>query len=450
MLPIRDGFSPSRFDLKRLRVAAGLVVFGCCGALHAHAATLCVNPGGTSGCMSTITAAVNAAAPGDTVLIAPGTYAEDVVIKQSISLIGSNPATIIDASGLPNGIFIDGMASAPAAGVWHVVISGLTIRNANFEGILVANASDVSLTGNQVIGNDQALDASGGTCNNIDTSFETNEKGDCGEGIHLMGVDHSTVLRNEVAHNAGGILITDETGPNDHNLVSENFVHDNVYDCGITLASHAPAALTGTKAPFGVWYNTISRNASIGNGTKAAGAGVGIFAPGPGNIDTGNVVINNEIRNNGATGVAMHNHAAPGAHAPPTAPPVNLNDNVITGNHFSGNGPDNPSAPTPGPTAINVFSMGPITGTVISQNTFDREAIDVGFSSPSSGEISVHFNDFSAGIAIDNLGAGTVNATENWWNCAKGPGGTGRCATVNGSGVTTSPWLATPFEPTPQ
>lgn len=433
MFPSSCYAHPANTILFTPRIAAFLFALTCCGALVANAATLCVNPRGASGCQTTIAAAVNAASPGDTILIAPGTYKEDVVIKQSISLIGSNRATVIDASGLPNGIFIDGMASAPNAGVSNVVVSGITVRNANFEGILVASASDVSLTGNLIAGNDRALDISAGTCNNLDTSFETNEQDDCGEGLHLMGVDHSTILRNEVAHNAGGILISDETGPNDHNLIGENFVHDNVYDCGITLASHSPAAITGAGLSFGVWYNTISHNISVRNGIKGDGAGVGIFAPGPGTTDTGNVVIDNELLDNGATGVAMHNHAAP-----PMAPPVNLNDNLIVGNHFSGNGPDNPGAPTSGPTAINIFSRAPITGIAVSRNTFDKEAIDVGFNAP-SGQLNAHFNDFSAGIAIENMGSGTVDATENWWNCPQGPGGSHACATVIGSGVATSP-----------
>lgn len=442
MCPSLREILPERTDPCKLRIAAVLVALCGCGAFMAHAATLCVNPHGSSGCKSTITAAVNAAMPGDTILIAPGKYKEDVVITQSVSLIGSNQATVIDASGLSNGIFINGMSAAPGVGVSNVVISGITVRNANFEGILVANASDVSLTGNLVEDNDQALDfsASPETCNNIDTSFETNEQDDCGEGVHLMGVDHSTILRNEVAHNAGGILTSDETGPSDHNLISENYVHDNVYDCGITLASHSPAASTGAKGAFGVWYNTISHNASVGNGTKAAGAGVGIFAPGPGNTNTGNVVIDNDLVDNGATGVAMHNHASI-----PGLPPFDLNDNAIVGNRFSGNGPDNAGAPTPGPTGINILSMGPITGTVISQNTFDKEAIDVGFNAPTGG-LDVHFNDFSVGTGIDNLGAAGVDATENWWNCPGGPGAAGRCATVTGSGVTTSPWLTSPFD----
>jgi hypothetical protein len=82
---------------------------------------------------------------------------------------------------------------------------------------------------------------------------------------------------------------------------------------------------------------------------------------------------------------------------------------------------------------------------VIAQNRFEKEAFDVGFSAP-TGELTVHFNDFSSGTAVFNQNAATVDATENWWNCSKGPGGAGNCATVTGSGVSTTPWLMEPFE----
>jgi nitrous oxidase accessory protein NosD len=412
-------------------------------ACPAFAATSCVSPDGKHGCKSTIGAAVSAAAPGDVIQVWPGTYNEEVTISKSLSLMSTVPlGATIEATNLPNGIWVNGMSAAPNPGVANVIISGFKVRNANYEGILLTNATNVTIVGNEITDNDRSLDVSGGTCPGIPTTFETNEGADCGEGVHLMGIDHSTILRNEIAHNAGGILISDETGPTAHNLISENYVHDNVYDCGITLASHGPATaiIPTAKLSFGVWYNTISRNASIGNGTQAAGAGVGIFAPSPGTTNTGNVVIDNDIENNGATGVAMHNHAAP----PSPAPPVDFNDNAIIGNHFSGNGPDNPGAPTSGPTGINVFSAGPITGTVISQNTFDRESIDIGFSAP-AGQLDVHFNNFSSGIAIDNLSTGTVDATENWWNCATGPGGK-RCATIQGTGIASTPWLTWPFQ----
>ena len=42
--------------------------------------------------------------------------------------------------------------------------------------------------------------------------FETAEGFDCGEAIHLTGVEHSTITGNTVTGNAGGILLTDDKG----------------------------------------------------------------------------------------------------------------------------------------------------------------------------------------------------------------------------------------------
>jgi parallel beta-helix repeat protein len=408
------------------------------------AATHCVTPGGKLGCKATISAAVAAASPGDTVVVAPGTYKEQVVITKSISLVAliKQQATI-DATGMPNGIFVNGMTAAPNAGVVDVLIQGFKVRNANFEGILIANASDVTVVDNHVLDNNKSLDIADDECPGI-PAFETNEGDDCGEGIHLMGADHSSIVRNEVEHNSGGILISDETGPSRDNLISGNSVHDNPFDCGITMASHGPATsvIPSATVSFGVISNTITHNDSFHNGFEqpGAGAGVGIFAPFPGTTATRNVVIENDLHDNGMPGVAMHNHAA----APAPAPQVNLNDNVIVGNHISGNAADTADAATPGPTGINIYSVAPITGTVISQNVFEDEAVDVAFKAP-VGEISAHFNNFDTGIGVDNLGTGTVNATDNWWRCLAGPSGK-RCATVSGPGVMFTPWLLFPFE----
>jgi parallel beta helix pectate lyase-like protein len=437
---IIHGMIPDRFS----RTIIGFALLIGWGASGLYAATLCVNPGGTSGCKSTISAAVAAANPGDTIQVSPGTFKEDVGITKSLALVAAGwSPVVIDATGLANGIFINGMSAAPKAGVADVVISGFTIRNANFEGILVANGTDITLVGNKVTDNNKALDVAGGTCNGI-PAFETNEGLDCGEGIHLIATDHSSVVRNESSYNSGGILITDETGPNHDNLISENNVHDNPFDCGITLASHGPATtvIPTARLPYGVTNNTISKNVVTRNGYQVpgAGAGVGIFAPFPGTTDAGNVVINNDLRNNGLPGVTMHNHAA----APSPAPPVNMNDNVIVGNRISGNGQDTLDAATAGPTGINLFSVAPVWGTVISQNDIDNEAIDVAFNAP-AGQVNAHLNDFeSPGIGVDNLGTGLVNATENWWGCAAGPG-TSKCASAAGPGVSVSPWLTSPF-----
>jgi nitrous oxidase accessory protein NosD len=410
----------------------------------ASAATLCVQPSGKGGCKSTISAAVAAASAGDIIQVYQGTYNEEVTITQSLSLVAAPYAwPVIDAKGKSNGIFIDGLAATPNPGVANVVVSGFKVQDANFEGILVVNASNVTLLDNHVLDNNKVLDPSAGSCPGI-PAFETNEQMDCGEGIHLMAVNHSFVVRNEVENNSGGILITDETGPTSSNLVKGNNVHDNPFACGITMAGHPRANASGAIAgvSYGIMHNVISHNDSHHNGLglPGAGAGIGIFAPGPGTTNTANVIIGNELHGNGLPGVTMHNHGS----APAPAPGVDLNNNVIVGNHIYGNAADTEDAATSGPTGINLYSTAPVRGTVIAENSFSDESIGIAFKAP-SGTIDAHFNDFNdRGIGIDNLGTGLIDATENWWRCSTGP--SSRCSSVAGSGVTWAPWLTQPFD----
>ena len=405
----------------------------------AAAATLCVSPGGKGGCYTTIGGAVAAASPGDTIQVAQGTYVEgDIVIGIPLSLIGANSAnTIINATGKGNGIYIDGLDNV---GLGEVVVTGFTVENANFEGILVTNASAVTISDNSVVGNNVKLDASSATCPGQPPS-ETNEGFDCGEGIHLSGVVNSTVTENLVENNAGGILLSDDTGGTHDNLISGNIAQNNPYDCGITLASHPLAPGLPSSTPRGVDNNTISGNQSSGNGlaVEGAGAGVGLFVAGGGLETAGNVVIDNQLTNNGLPGVAFHLHT-------PFAG-QNLNNNLIAGNSISGNGADTDDAATPGPTGINVFTnagAAPITGTVIVQNIIKNEQVDIVANTGTGGLVDAHLNNLlGKATGVDNLGTGTVNATVNWWGCSKGPGASG-CASVAGTGVTSTPWLTAP------
>lgn len=407
------------------------------GCTVAFAANSCVNPGGKSGCWPTIGGAVAAASSGDVITVWAGAYPEQVNITKSVSLVAAAGARpVINANGKSRGIFINGMATAPVAGVWNVIVSGFEVHNASFEGILVANGSNITLLNNYVHDNNKALQPFVPACPGID-SFETSEAMDCGEGIHLMAADHSSVIDNLVADNSGGILISDETGPVSSNLIRGNTVTGNAWACGITMASH-PNALGGL--PFGISHNVISQNESHHNGLgiPGAGAGVGIFAPFPGTSNTANVITGNELYGNGLPGVTMHNHAYS-----PFAPPVSLNDNVILGNHIHGNAADLGDAATDGTAGINIFSLAPVTGLVIANNQFGDEAYNITFNVP-AGSLSVHFNNFNGpGTGIDNKGTGLIDATENWWNCSNGPSAS--CSSTVGSGITSTPFLTTPF-----
>jgi parallel beta-helix repeat protein len=406
----------------------------------AAGATLCVSKNPSPGCpYSTIGAAVAAASPGDVIQVSQGKYHEDVVIGKAISLVGSNSNnTIIDATGLANGIYVDGLDNP---GLFGVSVSGFQVQNANLEGILVTNASDVTISGNHVLKNNLNLIISSDTCTGI-PPFETSEGDDCGEGIHFLGVDHSIIANNLVEKNAGGILLSDDTGATHDNLVLGNTVQNNPYDCGITLASHTFFA-PGPPTAAGVYHNTVSGNVSEHNGYQVpgAGAGVGLFAPAPFNKTYANVVVDNILTNNGIPGVAMHAHA-PGA---------TVADNMIAGNHISGNGADTEDTATPGPTGINVsggdngsgMPLAVITGTVIAGNVIEQETI--GIAVKTDALVGAHLNDFVGVLhGVDNLNGGVVDATLDWWGCSRGPMAAG-CAAISGTDVLYLPFLTTPF-----
>jgi hypothetical protein len=145
-----------------IRVSLGVTI-SLILSTAASAAIKCVNPRNNA-CFTTIGAAVSAATEGDTIQVANGTYHEIVVIDKSyLSLISTNRKnTIIDASGLgvvvdtnniASGIYVDGIDNP---GLCHAVISGFTIRGANFEGILVANAMAVTVADNFITDNDKS------------------------------------------------------------------------------------------------------------------------------------------------------------------------------------------------------------------------------------------------------------------------------------------------------
>ena len=84
------------------------------------------------------------------------------------------------------------------------------------------------------------------------------------------------------------------------------------------------------------------------------------------------------------------------------------------------------------------------TGTIIRGNTIDNEDADVVTNTPA--EVDLHFNNLLGDqIGVDNLGSGTVNATNNYWGCFAGPGSS-KCSSVSGA---RSDLRAIPQNPSP-
>lgn len=425
-------------------LAIFLLLVLCALPCAASGATLCVSQHPFPGCpFTSIGAAVAAASNGDIVRVSPGTYHEDVVIGKIISLAGANESnTIIDATGLSNGIYVDGLDHPGLAGV---VVSGFKVQNANFEGILITNASDVTVSSTHVVHNDLSLNISTDTCPGS-PAFETAEGFDCGEGVHLSGVDHSIVANNLIEGNSGGILISDDTAATHDNLIVGNIVRDNPFDCGITVASHPLFSLIpGPPSAAGVFHNTITGNVSDHNGYEVpgAGAGVGLFSPAPFTNTYGNVVVDNYLKDNGLPGVAMHAHA-PGA---------GLADNVIADNTIIRNGADTADTATPGTTGINVsggdngsgMPLAVITGTLIAGNTIQQE--DDGVVTKTNSFTAIQLNNFfGLTTGVDNIANGVDGAQLNWWGCFGGPTAPG-CANVQGPNVIFNPFLSFPNFP---
>lgn len=358
----RASTAPGRIGRVTLGLcAAALVLLSGVVKAEDDASTFFVAPGGSdgNGCAAsapcaTIGRAVSVAGAGDTVIVKRGTYHEDVAVTIGLRLRGAGNPTI-DATGLANGIVVTGAGAT---------VEGFTVENATFEGILVRNTHDVTIRNNVVKGNDQGIflppEQQTGECAAVGLI-----PGDCGEGVHLWSVTNSRVEGNRIAGNAGGILLTDETGPTAFNIVSDNAVVNNPYDCGITIAGHNPAAAPGgvpNPAVGGIYSNIVVHNRADGNGVLGEGAGILLAGGPPGTAVYNNQIVENEASGNGLAGVTLHSHA----------PGQNLTGNMIVGNRLSDDNLDGDfdfSPVTDGQTTgIFLASATPLTGTVVKGN----------------------------------------------------------------------------------
>jgi hypothetical protein len=199
--------------------------------------------------------------------------------------------------------------------------------------------------------------------------------GDCGEGLHLMTVSHATVTGNTVEDNNGGILLSDEFGPTEANLIARNRALNNPFACGITLVGHNVHAVAGGRpAPRrgGVYDNRVLDNIAKGNGIKGQGGGILLAAGFAGSGVYSNVIEGNVANGNGLGGFTLHDHVGG----------QDFNGNLIIDNSFSHDAIHGWTSGAPGDSDIGIthttgmiiFSVVTnLKGTVIRGNHFSRE-----------------------------------------------------------------------------
>jgi parallel beta-helix repeat protein len=111
---------------------------------------------------TTIQAAVDAAVPGDTIVVPPGTYRESVLIDKSDLILRGSRGAVIDAHGFANGIRVgtgqetpgpDGFPVCPPLALRNVTVEGLTVGNAEDNGILLIGVDGFQVRGGRYVDN---------------------------------------------------------------------------------------------------------------------------------------------------------------------------------------------------------------------------------------------------------------------------------------------------------
>jgi parallel beta-helix repeat protein len=311
---------------------------------------------------ATIQAAVNAASPGSTVLVCPGTYAEQVVITQPLTLRGVQSKNMGAAVIVPptTGLIVPaGTSTYPQVFVYNtagpVTVSNLTVDGRHnqvpncdsfMDGVYFLAASG---TMENIVARNQKVFVAGNACG---TGIGLRVTGDVGNAN--VSIQHNTVSAydfggifasypqatvniqknsvvgpGEISVSTGGIILFDDVVA----TVSENSVVDN-----------PSAALSSAGIDVvGVENVVVSRN-TFGN--NAYGIAFYTFTGDP-NSDNGTVSNNNVYGssadaiavcgdNNSVTGNTLSDSRESGVNLTTFAAMCTANNNTVSGNTING------------------------------------------------------------------------------------------------------------------
>ena len=246
-----------------LFAAVALIVLATL-VVPASAADLTV---GAQGQFKTIQQAVDAATPGDTVRVAPGTYIENVVVNKPLTISAAGARPTVQAADSSRDVFlltssgvrIDGLTiTGGASGVQIQSTSKCVVTNVfardNVRGVYLSHSTENEISNSNLADNGYGVYGDNASSNTISSNVATGEKGNgiaLGDGIFLNYGDSNTITRNNLsANHVFGISLYNSP----RNIISNNTISDNDR-IGVRLG---PASNDNTLT-----FNTIARNSLI-------------------------------------------------------------------------------------------------------------------------------------------------------------------------------------------
>lgn len=343
--------------LQTLLVAAVFVT-----ATAADAAVHRVSPG------ESIQAAIDAAAPGDTILVEPGLYQETGnaqfglrIATNDLRLIGkvkkgrgeAGKVRLVQFGSQQTGIY-----AAPAACGPEVPVGGCPDELQGFE-LRGFTVEDFPLNGIQtrfvrdfrIIRNESARNLNNGIYPTISANGMVQHNvsyGSLDTAMWVAASENVRVMHNELYDSTIGF----EVSVANDVRVTHNDIHDNTVGVALIHPNGAGNAQLPVMANWVIEHNDVYDNnlpnpAPPGSFQSALPAGVGILVLGVSN----HVVAKNRVENNGFVGIGVLGWCTatftdPDRNCtayPPQADPA-VNDNLITKNRVRGNGGSPPGS----------------------------------------------------------------------------------------------------------
>ncbi len=340
------------------------LVLGCAVALApgmAQAAPIVVNPG------ESIQAAVDAAAPGSTIFVMPGTYVEthggfaSVRITKSLKLIAKSKlpdlkVRIMPGPGQSSGILIE-PENPGDPDVQRVTVQGFTVEGYSQNGIWTRYTERFKIIGNEFINCDHVgifptLSANGLVKKNL-------SYGALDAALWVEASENVRVIRNEFHTSPTGL----EISVSKNIKAKKNHVHHNVVGVGLYHPNGASLPPLGDDGDWDIIGNYIHDNnfpnPVSGGLVGALPSGIGVLLLGVDRVD----FRKNQILNNDFLGLAIVDFCLVAAGesfdcqiSPPITDPAPDNNTLIR-NEILGNGGNPPSGGF-GPLASDVLVLG--------------------------------------------------------------------------------------------